>query len=127
MIGSCLCGAITYQTRGQMRSVVACHCGQCRKSSGHYVAATQTDTDDLVVQGSDRVIWFASSPTAKRGFCGTCGSPLFWKQDASTRISIMAGSIDGITGLKLDRQIHADQKADYYDLPECLIVDQAAL
>ena len=38
--GSCLCGAVRYIVRGELRHVVGCHCGQCRKTSGHYVAAT---------------------------------------------------------------------------------------
>ncbi len=41
--GSCLCGAVTYEVRGDLRPSVACHCSQCRKTSGHYWSATQVD------------------------------------------------------------------------------------
>ncbi|MDB3912880.1 GFA family protein, partial [Paracoccaceae bacterium] len=38
--GSCECGAVVFELSGKLRDVVACHCGQCRKTSGHYWAAT---------------------------------------------------------------------------------------
>ncbi len=42
MKGSCHCGAVEYQATGALRSVVGCHCTQCRKFTGHFVAATQS-------------------------------------------------------------------------------------
>ena len=38
--GRCLCGAVNYRVDGPLRPVVACHCGQCQRTSGHFVAAT---------------------------------------------------------------------------------------
>ena len=127
MKGSCLCGAVRYEIHGAARSVVACHCSQCRKTSGHYVAATQVASADLDVTGAAALRWFRSSPTAERGFCGTCGSQLFWRPDGRAVISIMAGTLDGPSGLRLDRQIHVESKGDYYDAPAVPEVDPGAL
>lgn len=127
MRGSCLCGEVTYQIHGQPRSVVACHCTQCRKTSGHYVAATQVKSDHLEIQGLSNVTWYKSSEHAKRGFCKTCGSQLFWTEPATSETSVMAGTIDGETGLCMDRQIHSDTKGDYYLLPKVEGVDQSSL
>jgi len=49
--GSCLCGAVTYQVSGALRPVVACHCSQCRKASGHHVAATSAARADVAIVG----------------------------------------------------------------------------
>lgn len=117
MHGSCLCGAVHYEIKGSPRSVVGCHCVQCRKTSGHYVAATRIMNDHLEVRGEDFLTWYQSSPTAKRGFCKTCGSQLFWREVGASRTSIMAGTIDGETNLVMDQQIHTCSKGDYYDLP----------
>ncbi|WP_442861392.1 GFA family protein [Cereibacter sphaeroides] len=38
--GSCLCGAVAFETSGEMPPVVPCHGSQCRKRSGHFWAAT---------------------------------------------------------------------------------------
>ncbi len=127
MKGSCLCGAVTYAVTGPLRSVVGCHCAQCRKTSGHFVAATQAANDSLKVAGGGALRWYQSSETAERGFCATCGSSLFWRQVGATETSIMAGTLDGATGLTMDRQLYPQDKGDYYDLPEVEVVPQSSL
>ena len=115
--GSCLCGAVHYRVSGPLRPIIACHCIQCRKSSGHYVAATACPTEALHIEG-DTLQWFASSPQAERGFCGGCGSNLFWRRTGSGSTSIWAGSIDGPTGLHIAQQMFTRFKGDYYTLPD---------
>ena len=115
--GSCLCGGISYEVRGELRPICACHCTQCRKTSGHYVAATRCRSEDLNIEGA-AITWYRSSEKAERGFCSVCGSNLFWREFGTPFTSIFAGSIDGPTGLNIDRQIHTGTKGDYYDLPD---------
>ncbi len=122
--GGCLCGGVTYQVRGNLRNVCACHCTQCRKTSGHYVAATRCKTAELHISGTT-LRWYKSSEQAERGFCHTCGSNLFWREFDSTSTAIFAGTINGPTGLIMDRQIHTESKGDYYDLPEVPIDEQS--
>jgi hypothetical protein len=111
---------------GPLRPVVACHCSQCRKTSGHYVAATRCAASDIHIEG-ETLVWFASSDVAERGFCGRCGSNLFWRRLGGDQVSIWAGTLDGDTGLRLVAQIHAGSKGDYYDLPDVEVIEQAAL
>ncbi len=118
--GSCSCGAVSYEVVGEMRDVVACHCGQCRKQSGHYFAATNCANDALTVSGEDNITWYAASDDAKRGFCKTCGSALFWRPEDRDYTSILAGSIDGKTGLTLKEHIFVADKGDYYELDDGL-------
>ena len=115
--GGCLCGAVTYVVSGPLRPVVACHCTQCRKTSGHHVAATSCHRDDIEVTG--KVTWYQSSETARRGFCGICGSNLFW-DGAGVNLSIFAGTLDGPTGIKLAGHIFCADKGDYYELDDDL-------
>ena len=51
----------------------------------------------------------------------------FWTEIESDDVSIMAGSLDGETGLKMDLQICTDAKGDYYAVPDIEIVDQSTL
>ena len=76
---SCLCGAVRVTMRGPLPDVAACHCGQCRRWSGHVWAAVPVPDDRLTIQGADCVRWFRSSDKAERGFCTTCGSSMFWR------------------------------------------------
>ncbi len=116
--GSCLCGAITYRVTGPVGPVIACHCAQCRKTSGHYVAATSALREDVIISGEPA--WYGSSDMARRGFCPTCGSSLFWDATDGTRLSIHAGTLDTPTGLTLAGHIFCADKGDYYEITDPL-------
>lgn len=116
-VGGCLCGAVRYRVTGPLRPVIACHCTQCRKTSGHHVAATSAHRDDVAIDGT--VQWYSSSADARRGFCPTCGSNLFWDGPGS-HLSIFAGTLDGPTGLTLQGHIFCADKGDYYDITDDL-------
>lgn len=114
--GSCLCGAVTFSATGTTNDPAACHCSQCRKQSGHYWAAVNVPLSGFAVQGD--LTWYAASPAAKRGFCPTCGSFLFWKGHDEDEIGVALGALDGPTGLRLERHIFTADKGDYYDIAD---------
>jgi hypothetical protein len=118
--GRCLCGAVRYAVDGSLRPVSYCHCSQCRRSSGHYVAATACNVEELTLLDERGLRWYRSSPRAQRGFCGECGSSLFWKPDHGRYISIMTGTMDTPTGLKADQHIFVMDASDYYLLADGL-------
>ncbi len=118
--GSCNCGGVKYEVNGPMRAVTACHCGQCRKQTGHFYAATSVEDGDLNILQGDTLKWYAASDQAKRGFCGECGAGLFWKRNDSSTTSILVGSMDGDTGLRIERHIFVADKGDYYDIEDGL-------
>jgi hypothetical protein len=114
--GHCLCGAVRFRTSGPLREVIACHCGQCRRQTGLFYAATNVRDEALVVEGGENVTWYRASDTAGRGFCRTCGSALFWKSDGSDYTSILAGAFDQPTGLRIGVHIFCADKGDYYEI-----------
>lgn len=116
--GSCECGAVQYELTGEMRPPVSCHCTQCRKTSGHFWAATQVPTEHLKLTRDEGLKWYRSSDWAQRGFCGTCGSSLFWKMDSEDMTSVGAGTLDGPTGLETAKHICVATKGDYYHLAD---------
>ena len=120
MNGSCLCGAIAYEVSGAPEGMAVCHCGQCRKQSGHLWASAHVPDADLSIRGDVR--WFQSSENAQRGFCPTCGSFLFWKDSRDPHISFSLGSLENPTGVTLARHIFTADRGDYYtisdDLPQ---------
>lgn len=119
--GQCLCGGVRYELKGELRPSVACHCGQCRKTSGHYWSATQVGADQFALTSDETLSWFASSTDAKRGFCHRCGSSLFWMHDGDAgAVSIGTGTLDGPTGLHTEKHIFVADKGDYYDIADNL-------
>jgi hypothetical protein len=98
-----------------------CHCAECRRWSGHVWAATLARRDDLVFVEDGGVRWIASPESdsqAQRGFCGDCGSSLFWSVPGRDTISIAAGALDQPSGLTVARHVYVSQLADYHELPE---------
>jgi hypothetical protein len=118
--GGCLCGGVRYEIKGELRYVIACHCEQCRRTSGHFAAMTRTATADIAYTSLDTLKWYRSSDTAERGFCGECGSNLFWRPIGGDTTSITAGTLDTPTGLSIEKHIFVGAKSDYYELPDDL-------
>ena len=116
--GSCNCGAIKWEATGEMRGIVACHCGQCRKQTGLYYAATNVSDANLKVEQDGSLSWYQSSPKAKRGFCSVCGSAMFWKHADDDFTSILAGSIDGEAGIEITNHIFVGDKAEWYEITD---------
>lgn len=112
--GRCLCGGVAFETEGPLRDVWACHCGQCRRMSGHHWAATSVPLDRLRITRNDTLRWYDSSSQARRGFCARCGASLFWKPAGEDRMAIAPGAFDGPTGLRQTRHIHTEDAGDYY-------------
>lgn len=118
--GHCLCGEIRFHgVYDASNGLKACHCSQCRRWSGHVWAAILPKS--MVILGKPK--WYRASDIARRGFCGTCGSSLFWQRDGSPIIDVAAGAIDSPTGLHLQGHIFVSDKGDYYQIADGLPQD----
>ncbi|HEX9769827.1 MAG TPA: GFA family protein [Kiloniellales bacterium] len=116
--GGCLCGAVRYRVSAPLAPVLACHCRQCRRMSGHYFAATAAPRDAFEITESSGLAWFASSERSRRGFCKVCGSSLFFDHGPNEPIGISAGSLDGDPPLALAAHIYVDEAGHYYELTD---------
>ncbi|MFD1912356.1 GFA family protein [Halodurantibacterium flavum] len=118
--GACLCGAISYRVTGPVGPVYFCHCSQCRRQTGHYLASAAVAATDVTISGEENLVWFASSETGRRGFCRSCGSTLFWKEEGGSSVDIAAGSFDQPSGLTPGVHIYVADKGDYYEIGDGL-------
>jgi hypothetical protein len=116
--GHCLCGNIQFETEADPMGPSMCHCGQCRRQSGGIWSSAYVADADLTITGD--VTWFASSPGAKRGFCATCGSFLFWKALEEDTTSFALGAVAAPTGITLEKHIFVADKGDYYEIADGL-------
>jgi len=103
---------------GPLSEVCACHCTQCRRQTGHFLATTNVAVADLAIEGDDSVRWYRSSDIAERGFCGTCGSVLFWRRPETDRIAIAMGGFETPTGVVIGEHIYVADKGDYYGIDD---------
>ena len=111
-------GAVRFLLAERPDGVVTCHCGQCRRFHGHIGAYITVPRDTVTFDADATLSWYRSSNFAERGFCGRCGSSLFWKGDGSDYTSIMAGAFDRPTGLKIGVHIFCADKGDYYEIDD---------
>ena len=119
--GTCLCGAVTLEVEGELEHAPeACHCSQCRKQSGHVLAAVNVRRSALKIHGEDRVTWYQSSDKVRRGFCSVCGSTLFWKptMEGYEYTAVAMGLFDPPTGTRLAKHTFVGDKGDYYDIDD---------
>ncbi|KAG5749167.1 hypothetical protein H9Q72_012564 [Fusarium xylarioides] len=101
--GGCLCEAVRYKISFPKDHDLSndslgciCQCTQCRKQTGSFFLATLTvSTSAIEWQGDskDKIKRYRKSENIARGFCGDCGSFLFWHPDGQD-ISIATGSLD---------------------------------
>ncbi len=117
--GRCLCGAVRYEVRGPLRGVVVCHCEECRRWHGHAGAYTAAPREAFDVTDGGALRWVDSPRSvsrARRGFCGACGSSLFWDAPGRESLYVAAGTLDTPTGLTTLRHVYLEQAADYEEL-----------
>ncbi len=114
--GSCLCGAVRFTVSGELPAPTACHCTICRKHTGHFEVGTDVPRDRVAISGEASLTWYQSSDWARRGFCSTCGSPMFFDPLERDWIGINMGAFDTPTKTKLSAHIFVADKGDYYEV-----------
>ena len=96
--GRCLCGAVRYELRGELRGILVCHCVECRRYHGTSGAYTSVAREALALQDPEALLrWFPgpqSATSGERGFCSR-------------------GTLDGTTGLRIEQHIWDEQRADW--------------
>ena len=104
-----------------MRDVMVCHCDECRRWSGYLGAFSATRVEDLVFVEDEALRWIDSPESnrrARRGFCGECGSSLFWQASGAERVNVAAGTLDRPTGLRIAGHWYTQHAGDFDVLPD---------
>ncbi len=113
MTGRCLCGAVTFSAEDVEPHIHACHCGMCRRWSGGPGMAVSVGS--ISFTGADELRTYDSSEWAERGFCGVCGSNLFYRLKEQDRYVVWNGALDDPTDFELTGEIYIDEKPSSYD------------
>lgn len=117
--GSCLCGSVLYGAVGPFGDVLQCHCDNCRRLSGNFVAAIRASTETLQIEDPDEVFRWHDLGYARYGFCQNCGSTLFYRAaDRPEVTAVMVGTLDDASGLTLGSVWFAEAVQPHNSLPE---------
>jgi hypothetical protein len=112
MKGVCLCESVTIEA-SHAGNFEACHCGICRRWGGGPFLAVHCDSK-IAVTGNEFVKVFASSDWAERGFCGNCGTHLYYHLIPTDEYIVSLGIFQNDKGFNFKQQIFIDKKPDYY-------------
>ena len=104
--GGCLCGRVRYRVTAAATEVAHCHCTICRRSSGAPFVTWATFPRDAFALTGEPPVERASTPAAVRTFCGSCGTPLTFREIARPSwIDVTVGSLDRPEDMKPDHHI----------------------
>lgn len=99
--GGCLCGGLRFAVEGETSWCAHCHCHMCQKAhgAGYVTWVGVADQRFSVTRGDANLKWFDLSPGARRGFCGICGSSVFfrssrWPGETHVTLANFDGPID---------------------------------
>ena len=127
MTGGCLCGAVRYEISAEPVAGANCHCRTCQKTLGAaYFPALFVHASALVVTGHYKEFptIAASGNTMYRAFCPECGTSLFGRNSAFSKIRpVSAATLDdpGVFKPQKDIWVVDAQPWDFMDpdLPKC--------
>lgn len=114
-IGSCLCGTVRFEIKGEFDRLYLCHCHHCQKDTGSAHAANLfSQSAKLVWQsGSNAVTSFTLPDTRhSKSFCKHCGSALPNDQIAGLLV-VPAGCLDTEISILPTAQIFLSSKASW--------------
>ena len=121
--GSCLCGKVSFEITGEIKSIIMCHCSQCRAAQGSAFATNGiVDAGQFTfISGEDELTGYETSPGKKRYFCKHCGSPILSrKQSIPGKIRIRIGTISSDISERPTAHIFASSKANWEQIEDDL-------
>jgi len=122
--GSCACGRVRYEIRGELLGpVTCCHCWRCRKHSGSSFGTTAgVNASDLsLVAGEELLSSWESSPGVHRFFAGCCGSPIYKRNDAAAAVlGFRLGTLDTDPLKKAELHFMVGSKVPWVEIDDSL-------
>lgn len=95
LTGRCLCGSVRYRAPLPISPPTLCHCESCRRATGAHVVAWVTVANEALEFTAGSPVIYESSPQVRRGFCGSCGTPLtYWTKKRPGDIDLTVASLD---------------------------------
>jgi hypothetical protein len=95
-----------------------CHCGMCRHWCGGPMGAVHCARAATMTK-DEGLTWYRSSEWGERGFCGRCGTNLFWRlAESHDVLAVSVEALDNADDFPLKRHIFFDQKPARYDFAD---------
>jgi hypothetical protein len=123
--GGCACGACRYELSNEPMIVHACHCTDCRRSTGGPFAVNiWIEADNVVlISGEPRSVMLKGGESGKPcevWYCGECGTSLWSRYHVSPGNCrwVRAGTLDDPAATRPDVHVWTRSKLPWIELPD---------
>jgi hypothetical protein len=118
LTGSCLCGKVKYEIKGEGSAFYHCHCSRCRKltGTGHASNIRVTPESSLNWLQGEALLKKYKVPEAERFynlFCSNCGSPMPRVVPELDAVLVPAGSLDTLPEIQPNGRIFWDSRVEW--------------
>lgn len=118
--GRCLCGRIRWRAPGPALWAGHCHCESCRRATSAPVTSFFGVPQNSVTWNGELSL-YPSSPGAERGFCGHCGSQMFFRSERwPEEIHLYAASLDDPTLFEPKAHYHYAERVPWLNVVDDL-------
>lgn len=119
--GHCLCGACSFQLVGSPNWVGHCHCESCRRATASPFTTWIGQENGFWAFTGIEPVRYESSPGNQRGFCGICGSPMFYRSDRyPNETHFYAALLEDPASVEPAAHSHADEMLAWVHLSDGL-------
>ncbi len=119
--GHCLCGAVCFEFEHDAGQAFHCHCESCRRAASSPVTTWITVPTDKARFTKGEPKYFTSSPGVRRGFCGTCGSPLSYEGPVHPGfIDLYAASLEPDVVVEPEFHVYSDEQLPWFEVHDGL-------
>lgn len=115
--GHCLCGKVEFSIELNSKTFDSCHCSMCRRWNGGPGLGVHA-MNGVSFKSEEFVKVYDSSDWAERGFCGHCGTHLFYRLKNGKLWSVPLGVLNDPSDFKFTTQIYVDNKPEFYSFAE---------
>jgi len=117
--GACACGSCKFELRGPHNWVGHCHCESCRKATASPMTTWIGQENGTWELKGDEPKTYSSSKGVTRGFCGKCGSPMFFKADRyPNEVHFYATLLDDPSAIEPTEHYHYGEKLGWLHLSD---------
>lgn len=119
--GHCLCGAVCFEFEHDAGQAFHCHCESCRRAASSPVTTWVTVPTDKARFTKGEPTYFTSSPGVRRGFCGTCGSPLSYEGPVHPGfIDLYAASLEPDVVVEPEFHVYCNEQLPWFEVHDDL-------
>jgi hypothetical protein len=119
LIGSCACGAVTFEVTERFITAGYCHCKRCQRRSGTAwsLNAVVPASGFRIVTGEENVrVFDPDDEGIPKAFCRDCGGHLY--SDSGDNIGVRLGAVDGDPGIRPQWRQWLESAADWEPIPD---------